>query len=236
MQILYQNCLSVLLQVNRVGFYHTCDEIQHLKEWAVLNKLMLNFKKTKEIVLYSSGRTVTWPSSESGIEQVREVKLLGVLFNNHMSFNLHVNGIVSAVNQRFYLLKLLRAQGLNSAGLSVVFNAIILGKVMYASQAFCGHLKVNELTHIQSCLNKAYKWGFTTVRYNIQDLFDDADKKLFRNVTNNNEHCMHSLLPPKRELFGRQLRSRAHNFQLPQIGTTLLKNTFVNRCLFKLCY
>ena len=180
-----------------------------------------------------SGRSIKLPSAENGIEQVKEVKLLGVLFSNHLSFGLHVNSIVSAVNQRFYLLKLLRAQGLNSTGLSVVFNALVLGKVMYASQAFCGHLQVNDLARIQSCLDKAYKWGFTTVRFNVRDLFDTADNKLFNNVSINAEHCLHSLLPPKRELFGRQLRSRDHNFKLPQIRTALFKSTFINRCLFR---
>jgi hypothetical protein len=95
--------------------------IQHLREWAGINKLVINFKKTKEIVLCRSGRAVNLPSCISDIEQVREVKLLGVHFNNHLSFDVHVNSIVSAVNQRFYLTKLLRAQGLNSFGLSVVF-------------------------------------------------------------------------------------------------------------------
>ena len=76
-----------------------------------------------------SGRSIKLPSAENDIEQVKEVKLLGVLFSNHMSFGLHVNSIVSAVNQRFYLLKLLHAQGLNSTSISVMFNALVLGKL-----------------------------------------------------------------------------------------------------------
>ena len=131
------------------------------------------------------------------------------------------------------MLKLLRAQDLNSAGLSVVFNALVLGKVRYASQAFCGHLLVNDLARIQSCLDKAYNWGFMTVRFNIRDLFDTADNELFNNVSINAENCLHTMLPPKRELFSRQLRSCDHNFQLPQIRIALFKSTFINRCLFR---
>ena len=54
---------------------------------------------------------------------------------------------------------MLRAQSLHCTGLSVESNALVLGKVMYASQAFCGHLQVGltDLARIQSCLNKAYK-------------------------------------------------------------------------------
>ena len=114
---------------------------------------MLNLKKTKEIVLCRSGRGVKLPPSVTGIEQVREVKLLGVILRNHLSFSAHVNGVVSAVNQRFYLMKLLRAQGLNSHGLSIMFNALVWGKIRYASQAFSGHLSVYDLARIQCCLD-----------------------------------------------------------------------------------
>jgi hypothetical protein len=96
-----------------------------------------------------------------------------------------------------------------------------------------GYLKLNELSRIQSCLQKAYKWGFTTVKYDISELFDLADYNLFKSVSDNAGHCIYSLLPSKRDSRGRQLRSRGHKFQLPYIKTSLLKDSFVNRCLFK---
>ena len=43
------------------------------------------------------------PSSECGIKHVRDVNLLGVLFSNHLSFDAHVNGIVSAVKSEVLL-------------------------------------------------------------------------------------------------------------------------------------
>ena len=44
-----------------------------------------------------------------------------------------------------------------------------------------------------------------------------ADKKLFRQITSN-RHCLHSLLPRLRHTKAlNSLRSRGHNYQLPQI-------------------
>lgn len=62
------------------------------------------------------GRTANLPSGISDIEQIREVNLLGVHFNNHLSFYVHFNSFVSAANRRFYLMKLFSAQGLNHFG------------------------------------------------------------------------------------------------------------------------
>jgi Reverse transcriptase (RNA-dependent DNA polymerase) len=107
----------------------TCDDIDNLKEWSSINKLLINFEKTKEIVLCRSGRVgrlVNLPSSVYDIEQVKEVKLLDMHLSNHLSFRVHVNNVISVVNQRFYLMKVLRAQGLSDFGLSVVLNALIL--------------------------------------------------------------------------------------------------------------
>ena len=102
-------------------------------------------------------------------------------------------------------MKLLRAQGLNDLGLFVVFHSLIVSKMMYASQAFSGHLHVNELGRLQSSLDKAYKWGFTSVKYDIKELFELADYKLFKCLSRNSEHCLFSSLPEKRNMYGRNV-------------------------------
>ncbi len=93
-------------------------------------------------------------------------------------------------------------------------------------------LHVSELDRLQHCLDKAFKWGFTSVQYNIRELFELADYKLFKRFSQNADHCLYSLLPVERDLCGRTMRSRGHEFQLPHINSTLFKNTYINRCLF----
>ena len=54
-----------------------------------------------------------------------------------------------------------------------------------------------------------------------------------------NRHCLHSLLPKIRHSKAlNSLRSRGHNYQLPQIEFNLLKNSFLNWCFptFKLVH
>jgi len=48
----------------------------------------------------------------------------------------------------------------------------------------------------------------------------------------NPHHSLYQILPPLRPN-QYSLRKRGHPFQLPIINTTLLKSTFINRCLFQ---
>jgi hypothetical protein len=90
------------------------------------------------------------------MEQVNKVKLLGVWFNSHMAFSVRVDHVLSTISQPMYLLNRLRRQGLDSFGLHVVFNALVISKLTYACQAFSGFLS-SDVCRLQASLNKATK-------------------------------------------------------------------------------
>jgi hypothetical protein len=49
----------------------------------------------------------------------------------------HVNHILSVVNQRLFLLNLLRKQGLSDKAREIVFQALIISRLTYAIAWFC---------------------------------------------------------------------------------------------------
>jgi hypothetical protein len=208
-------------------------EFDHIQHWASLNQLNINIAKTKEIVLHrSSARHFVIPSPIASIEQVDCVKLLGVYFTDNLSFCPHVNHLLTALNQRFYLLGQLRRRGLAMHGLQTVFKSIILSKILYACQSFSGFLSLSDIDRLQSCLDKAHKWGFTQSPIILTSLFQQYNSNLFKQITLNSSHCLHHLLPPKRTLHGRSLRRRGHQYELPLIKFQLHKNSFINNCLY----
>jgi hypothetical protein len=209
-------------------------EFEHVQRWAETNKLTINLSKTVEIVFHNPGnKNIARLLPILNIEQVVCVCLLGVFFNNTLSFTPHLDQVLSAISQRFYLLSQLRRQGLNRHGLDTVFKAIILAKVTYACQSFSGYLTQHDIDRLQACLNKAFRWGFSTAPLNITNYFELYDSKLFCKITNNPEHCLHQLLPLKRDMHGRSMRRRGHEYQLPLIKYELHKTSFINKCLFK---
>jgi len=99
-----------------------------------------------------------------------------------------------------------------------VFQAIVINRLSSASPAW---------------------WGFTSAddrnrsSVTFASIYDDADNKLFSQITGNSQHLLHPLLPPEREQHY-NLRDRSHNFQLPDRRPTSVTNdkNFIIRMLY----
>jgi len=98
------------------------------------------------------------PRQITGIERVHTAKLLGICFSDNLSFAAHIDNTLSAVSQRFYLLKQLKIKGLNQAAMDTVFQSLVLNKIMYAVQSYSGYFLEQQIDRLQAMLNKAKKW------------------------------------------------------------------------------
>jgi hypothetical protein len=111
-------------------------EIAHIQHWAVENKLTINLDIHKSRLKHFNA-----PDHICNAWQVDSVKLLDIIFNNHLSFMRHIGFICSAANQRFYPIMQLQHQGLSKAGSEVVFYALVLSKfIMPASHLMVIHV------------------------------------------------------------------------------------------------
>jgi len=118
------------------------------------------------------------------------------------------------------LLLQLKNHGLSSDALTTVFHALILSKV----------ISVFDIGRINKMFRKAYRRGLVQELFDFKDIIKRHDCKLFC-LVQHPSHCLNVLLPPKRNPC-MQLRTRGHDFTLPTVSSTLLKNSFINRCLF----
>jgi len=76
-------------------------------------------------------------------------------------------------------------------------------------------------------LRKAFRRGFCCQTFSVIELIRAGDNKLFRQMSNQS-HCLHQLLPTQRNnKVSNSLRNRGHNYLLPQIYSTLFKNSFI---------
>jgi len=76
-------------------------------------KMIINFQKIKELVfLHPNPRNIVYPSSVEITEQIKVAKLLAVFIQSNFCCEEHVKYILTVCSQCLYLLKLLRAKGL----------------------------------------------------------------------------------------------------------------------------
>ena len=87
--------------------------------------------------------------------------------------------------------------------------AIVVARFQYALPALAGQLSADDLRKVDAVFNKARRWQLTSYTLYSADLIEQCDKHLFRTALNPT-HCLHGILPPKKNMYGRNLRKKGH--------------------------
>ena len=90
---------------------------------------------------------------------VDQVKSLGVILHEGLSFDLHVTSLLKQCSQRIYLLRLLRSQGMSSNHLNTIFHVIrpIVSRILYALPAWGVFMSAAQSGRIDAFLKRAHK-------------------------------------------------------------------------------
>ena len=206
-------------------------EFQHIRSYADINNLYINEIKTKETIFYNNRIMNCFSPSVPGIEIIDCGKLLGVFIDHRMTFQEHVKNLLTICSQRLYLLKLLKTQGLSLSALHIVYNSLIIGRIIYCLSAWGGFVKVCDIERFNSLFRRAKRYGYTDVLYDFKGLLYTSDSKLFSKIQHS-QHCLNHILPPDKIPASMDLRKRGHTFTLPGAHTPIYKNSFLIRCLY----
>jgi len=140
-----------------------------------------------------------------------------------------MNCRVPYFQQLFYLLKVLREQGLRQ--LHIVFLALIVSRLRYALPSWSSFLSREQIGQIKAFPKRIYRCGFSCELIQLETLTSTADKKLFAKMCGQ-VHCLHSLLPPATN-YSLRHRPKGHSFELPRYNYDLSRQSFVLRCLYE---
>ena len=207
-------------------------ELSNISDWAKQNNLSLNKNKTKELIITKSGiKNFVPPPPTTGIERVDQLDILGVVVNSKLSYTDHIARLLNQSHQKLYGLKILKNHGLPLNKITEVTRSILVSRLVYASPAWYGFIHNTEFDKMKSIINKAKKWGlYSNSAPSLEDIIDQADRRLFKNIITNKNHVLYPLLPPQTQ-FPYNLRQRKHNYTLPTKTTLSIKN-FVIRMLY----
>ena len=84
-------------------------------------------------------------------------KFLGVFIDNKLSFNKHVDSLVSACSSRLFLMRKLKTIGLNSDGLKAFYLSNIRSKLSYAAPAWYSLLGEHNRERLERIQRAALK-------------------------------------------------------------------------------
>jgi len=73
-----------------------------------------------------------------GIPRHASLKVLGVTITNGLSASDHVRGVVTNCSQILYVLRVLRTHGMSDTALQIIFQSVVVAKLLYACGAWWG--------------------------------------------------------------------------------------------------
>src|SRR6266516_1137353 len=118
-----------------------------------------------------------------GITRVPSLKILGVIFDEHLSFQGYISEAIKNWSQTLFALRTMHHHGLDSKSLMQIFSAKIVTKLTYASPSWWGFTTVSSRQQLQSCLAKAITFGFYPPNHtNFTQIVEAQECNLFRTI------------------------------------------------------
>lgn len=207
------------------------DEFSNVLSWATANKMTVNMAKTKEIVFHRPHPSKPpSPPPITGVERIMLCKLLGVTLQHDLRFSSHVSELITSCSQRMFLLRSLKGKGLTATNIEIIFNAIIIGRIIYALPVWGSYLTAHDMARIDKLFSRCQKYGYCKAPPTFNALLKHADTVLFKAIQSP-LHPLHSILPLKRPLLN-LTRFKGHDYAIPNVKFDLYKKSFLIRSLF----
>ena len=210
---LYKNCVNDYI----------LQEHEHLLAWSMDNNLILNAAKSKMIIIITKENTA--PVHINDVQVVDCMKILGVYFNNRLSWDDHISYIIKSCNRKMYSLRVLRSV-LSEDELHKVYSSFIRPVLEYASPVFvslniflsnsCNRLQKRAHSIICSTIDCSRFVTVTNRRHTLS-------KRLFCSISDNPDHILYSRLPP--------LLCRSDRRIMPFCSTSRRLNSFFPFCV-----
>ena len=121
----------------------------------------------------------------------------------------HVSSLLASCFSLLYALHVLRSNGLPDQSVKDVFQATVIGKLMYQ----CGFCSASNYVRLDSFLRRCAKLGYAEQSATVIDMYSEADDALLHKILYTKTHVLHSYLPDRPELVY-SLCTRSHNKSL----------------------
>ena len=136
-------------------------DLENVHQWLVAHKRTLNKQKTEYMIIGSRQRIsniVNDPKIELGesvIKRVNESKTLGIVIDEHLSWNDQIQNVVTKVSKGIGMLRRIR-QFVPKSTLLRIYNAIVLSHFDYCSLVWdnCCEYLTDKLQKLQNRASK----------------------------------------------------------------------------------
>ena len=199
------------------------DEIARFVTWCNDNFLLLNVKKTKELIFDFRTKDNSHSDIEIAgqkVEKVTEYKYLGIIFDEKLSWHNQANKVQKKINQRLYFLRKLHSFQVHPTILSLFYQSCILSLLNFCLPAWGGNVKDIDSRKIDRCLKSAGKLIGHNVYDTLETIFLQLCSSKLRKIILDTTHPLNSqirtsVIEPGRLIHFTTSRARYFNSFLP---------------------
>lgn len=159
----------------KISSHQDCLLLQHdideLPKWCERNGLDLNVKKCAVISFTRSPRKIIFNYELSGtsIERVSNVKDLGIIFDEKLSFNDHVNGVCKKAHQMLGFIFRACKSFSNISSILVLYKAYVRSRLEYCNSVWSPiyHTYCDKIERVQRKFTRMvfYKFNLGRISY-----------------------------------------------------------------------
>uniref|UniRef100_A0A3B1K1K8 Reverse transcriptase domain-containing protein n=1 Tax=Astyanax mexicanus TaxID=7994 RepID=A0A3B1K1K8_ASTMX len=195
---------------------HYREEVDLFADWCSKNNLILNVKKTKELVIdFRKKAAMLTPVyiRDTAVEIVPDMKFLGVHMANNLTWSLHISSVVKKAHQRLHFLRRLKRSNLSPSVLTTFYRGAI-ESVLTSSISLWYE---SSSTSDKKALRRVVRIAERIVGATLRPLGDLAKQRCLMRATNiikdqtHPSHGLFSLLPSGRRY--RSLTCRTTRFR-----------------------
>ena len=199
--------VSKVVKKGQISFAQ--QAVDHISEWSGNNLFQLNREKTKELVISFSHASLQFPpvTMDGGSIAVTEkAKLLGVIINNSLTWNDHVEELVKNAGQKLYFLTQLKRARVTPQDLVAFYCACVRSLLDYACAVFHFSLPQYLQTELERIQKRALFTIYPGLSYaealveagieSIQDHQRQLSINLFSAISENPDNKLNKLVPP----------------------------------------
>ena len=136
------------------------ESIKNFVEWCDNHYLLLNVKKTKELIV-DFRKNISPPDpiiiKNESVEIVSSYKYLGVTVDNKLNWNQHVSLLHSKASQRLYFLRKLRSFHIDNTLISLFYKSIIESLLTFCIVCWGGNARDQDIEMLDKVTKKAGK-------------------------------------------------------------------------------
>ena len=171
-----KNCSTFLYADDTVITSNACDiydahtqsqaDLDNLADWCKRNKLSINIRKTKSMVVGTRSMVKKHPVTPKlkilgkPLEYVFQYKYLGVTIDEILSFNAHLNNTIKLVSHKSFLLRKIRYYITEDAAVKI-YKSMILPYLDYGD-IFYAKSNLKQISKLQTLQNRALKICYVT--------------------------------------------------------------------------